>query len=178
MGGNGREAQEKLLPLIFRAQHPCASQRLSPTTPRRRSAAENVTLYGSAYIPGLTTAQLGECLWASVCACERERVGKTERGRESASPACFASLILCSSLSLPSLAPVLLPAPWLLSLSFSTRSLYRLFSVSLLSPSSSTPLSRCPLLLRLSLAVHHSWRWMSQRLKPRRLCPHWLPFTS
>lgn len=43
------------------------------------------------------------------------------------------SLLLSLSPSLPSLAPVLLPAPWLLSLSSSTHSLYHLFSVSLLS---------------------------------------------
>ena len=114
----------------------------SAPTPRRRSAAENVTLHGSAYIPGLTTAQLGECVWESVCACERASE------QASSSFACTHSLLLCLSLSLslPSLAPVLLPAPWLLSLFSSTRSLYHLFSVSLLSPSSS-PLLHSPLSL-------------------------------
>lgn len=53
------------------------------------------------------------------------------------------------SLSVPSLAPVLLPAPWLLSLLSSTRFLYHLFSVSLLSPAPPLPPSGCPLLLLL-----------------------------
>lgn len=39
----------------------------SAPAPQQRSAEENVTLHGSAYIPGLTTAQLGQCVWESVC---------------------------------------------------------------------------------------------------------------
>lgn len=124
------------------------------------SRAENLTPRGCAYIPRLTTAQLvrmcmGVCVCVRVCVQERE------------SP--LHSTLL--SFSLPSLAPFLLPALWLLSPSL----LYTFFLSSLLYVPlpPSLPVLRLYPLLSLSLAVHHFWRWMSQRLKLRRLCP-WL----
>ena len=102
-----------------------------------------------------------------VCVCERER----ERERESLlPPSLYASLFLSAlprSISPPrSLAslPFLLYTFLLSSLSPPFRLLL------LLPPSPFLPLYP---LLSLSLAVHHFWRWMSPRLKLRRLCP-WL----
>lgn len=100
-----------------------------------------------------------ECVWECVCVrvCVQERESPLH------------STLL--SFSLPSLAPFLLPALWLLSPSL----LYTFFLSSLLYVPlpPSLPVLRLYPLLSLSLAVHHFWRWMSQRLKLRRLCP-WL----
>lgn len=105
----------------------------------------------------------GANVYGSVCECvcveKRESLLLTSLPRS-----------VLRSFSLPSLAPFLLPALWLLSPFL----LYTFFLSSLLalSVSLSLSLSLYPL-LSLSLAVHHFWRWMSPRLKLRRLFP-WL----
>lgn len=82
-------------------------------------------------------------MYGSVCACVCVQV---ERERERLLPASLARSMLLS-FSLPSLAPFLLPALWLLSLSSSTLSFYHLslsVSLSLSLPPSSPPLSLSP----------------------------------
>lgn len=120
----------------------------SAPTPQRRSAAENGSLHGSAYIPGLTTAQLGECVWESVCACERERV----KMRESERPSCLLCLthFLLLSLSLFALPRTSSPPSSLASIPFLlyTFSLSSLLCLSLVSflllPLLHSPLSLSP----------------------------------
>lgn len=119
-----------------------------------------------------------ECVWECVWVCVR--------GKERESPAYFPPS-LCALLFLSSLPRSISPPRSLASLPFPPLHFLSIISscsvcVSLSLPpfpsflplpsSLSLSLSLYPL-LSLSLAVHHFWRWMSPRLKLRRLFP-WL----